>query len=133
MRDAPEDVLDPVHPALDTSGEEVDATFDLNASMKSDSEHITDTFCEEWVTHLKWDDRASLGLFLCFQLTALLGKGATEAAELAGMMIGKSDRTVREWRAKFFESGGEPPESKQGQYQRTGILWKNEDLNKKVA
>jgi hypothetical protein len=34
-----------------------------------------------------------------------LGKGETEAEELAGLTIGKSDKTVREWRDKFFESG----------------------------
>ena len=28
---------------------------------------------------------------------------------------------------------GEVPHSKQGQYQRTGVLWKNEDLNKKAS
>ena len=32
-----------------------------------------------------------------------------------------------------FESGGTIPESKQGQYQRTGVLWKNESFNKKAA
>ena len=39
-------------------------------------------------------------------------------------MIGKSDRTIRGWKAKFFEIG-EIPESKQGHY-------RNEDLNKKA-
>ena len=32
--------------------------------------------------------------FLCFQLSNTLQKGETEAAELAGQMIGKSDRTT---------------------------------------
>ena len=45
------------------------------------------------------EDRASLGFFLSFQLSTTLGKGETEAAELAGQMIGKSDRTL--------ESGGQ--------------------------
>ena len=63
------------------------------------------------------EDRASLGLFLTFQV---LGKGKTEAAELAGLMTGKSDKTIREWRDKFFKSGGDLPESKQGVYQRIG-------------
>ena len=60
----------------------------------------------------------------------MLGKGETEAAELAGMMIGKSDKTICKWRSNFFES--EVPHSKQGQYQGTCVLWKNEDLNKKA-
>ena len=39
-------------------------------------------------------------------------------------MIGKSDCTIRKWKAKFFETG-EIPESKEGHY-------RNEDLNKKA-
>ena len=62
-----------------------------------------------------------------------MGKGETEAAELAGLMTGKSDKTIREWRDKFFESGGDIPESKQGAYQRSGVLWMNETLNKKAS
>jgi hypothetical protein len=42
-------------------------------------------------------------LFLCFQLTTPLGKGATETAELTSMMIGKSDKTIREWRSKVVK------------------------------
>ena len=56
----------------------------------------------------------------------------TKAEELTGMMIGKSDRGVQEWRAHFSENG-EIPESKQGKYQRSGVLWVNEDLNKKAT
>ena len=51
-------------------------------------------------------------LFLCFQLTKHFELGETKAAELAGMMIEKSDKAVREWRADFNENG-EIPESKQ--------------------
>ena len=48
-------------------------------------------------------------------------------------MVGKSDRTVREWRSQFIANGGEVPESKQGQYRRSGVLWTNEDLNNKAT
>ena len=61
---------------------------------------------------------ASLGLFLTFQLKSVLGKGESETAELAGLMTGMSDKTIREWRDKFFESGGA--------YQRSGVVWTNE-------
>lgn len=114
--------------ALDTDNEELDPSFDLDSSLRSDTDHMVDAFCEEWITSLSWEDRASLGLL--FQLSAILGKGETEAAELAGQMIGKSDRTIREWKTKFFESGGEIPDSRQGHYQRTGVLWKDESLCK---
>ena len=70
--------------ALDTEDEDVDPSFDLDSNLKSDSDHIIDNFCEEWVTHLNHEDRVSLGLFLCFQLTSQLGKGKTELTEFAG-------------------------------------------------
>lgn len=119
--------------ALDTENEELDPTFDLDASMKSDSDHLIETFCEDFVMQLDNDDRIGLGIFLYFHLTTLLKKGETEAAELSGMMIGKSEKTIREWRNHFFENDGEIPSSKQGQYQRSGVLWSNEQLNKKSA
>ena len=46
--------------ALDTEDEAVDPTFDLDSSMKSDSDHIAETFCEEWMSaQLDRDDRLS--------------------------------------------------------------------------
>lgn len=119
--------------ALDTEDECVDPSFDLDESLKTDSGHLTETFCEEFVMHLAFEDRVGLGLFLYFQLTTLLDKGETDAAELAGMMVGKSDKTVREWRDHFFENDGEIPGSKQGHYQRSGVVWQNEELNKKAT
>ena len=119
--------------ALDTDDEAVDPTFDLDSSMKSDTDHIMESFCDDWISHLDKDDRVSLGIFLCFQLTKQLDIGDTKAAELSGIMIGKSDRTVREWRTQFFVNNGEIPESKQGKYQRSGILWTSEDLNRKAT
>lgn len=82
------------HDATDTENEEADPSFDLDSSMKSDSKHVVETFCEEWVTSLSWEDCASLGLFLSFQLKSVFQKGDTEAAEIAGMMTGKSDKTI---------------------------------------
>ena len=84
--------------ALDTEDEEKDPTFDLDSSLKADKDHITNAFCEDWATHLDRDDRVSLGLFLYFQLTKVLSMGELKAAEVAGMMIGKSKRTIRDWR-----------------------------------
>ena len=99
--------------ALDTDDEAVDPSFDLDSSMKSDVDHLEENFCEEWVSHLNGEDRVSLGLFLCFQLSKHFDLGETKAAELAGMMVGRSDKTVREWR-KYFLEEGEVPKSNQG-------------------
>ena len=38
--------------ALDTDNEDVDPSFDLDASMKSDSDHMIKSFCEDWISHL---------------------------------------------------------------------------------
>ena len=103
----------------------------IDSSIKSDIGHVKDTFCENWVGQFERDDLVSLGLYLTFQLSNLLQKKETEVGEIAGIMISKSDRTIWEWKAKFFETG-EIPESKQGHYRRTGVLWSNKDLNKKA-
>ena len=42
------------------------------------------------------------------------------------------ERSVRTWRSELIENNGEFPESKQGRYQRSGVLWSNEDLNEKA-
>ena len=59
--------------------------------------------------------------------------GETKAAELAALMINRSDKTVHEWRAHLIENSRDIPESKQGKYQRSGILWASEELNKKAT
>ena len=55
----------------------------VDASMKTDSEHMTERFGEDWIKHLERDDLVSLGLFLSFQLPSHLNLGETKAAELA--------------------------------------------------
>ena len=127
------DLLKLSHEAMDTDNEEEDPSFELNSSLKSDTHHLLDTFCEEWVTQLSREDRISLGIFLQYQLAVVLQKGETESAELAALMICKSDRSIREWKLQFLENDGKISGSKQGHYQRSGVLWQNEDLNKKAS
>ena len=119
--------------ALDTENEDIDPSFDFNSSLKEDDEHIVESFCENYVLQFNRDERVELGLFLCFQLEKHLGLGDTKAAELAGMMVGRCDKSVRAWRSQFYANGGELPENKQGKYQRTEILWSSEDLNRKAV
>ena len=45
-------------------------------------------------------------------------------------MIGKCEKTIRDWKSKYLENN-EIPSSKHGKYIRSGVLWTNEDLNKK--
>ena len=119
--------------ALDTEDEAVDPTFDLDSSMKSDTDHIAETICEEWVSQLDRDDRVALGLFLCSQMTRHLEIKETRAAELTGLMIGKSDKTICKWKKQFYDNDGVIPESQQGKYLQSGVLWSNKDLNKKAS
>ena len=56
-----------------------------------------------------------------------------QSAEMAAIMIGKSNRTVRQWRSDIVANDGDLPETKQGKYQMTGVLWQNEDLNKQAT
>ena len=83
---------------------------------------MVERFCEDWISHLDRDDRVSLGLFLSFQLANHLNLGETKAAEPASI----------KWRAHFFLNEGDIPESTQRKYQRSGIIWAREDLNKKA-
>lgn len=101
----------------DEDDEEADPSFDLDASMRSETDHQLESFCENWVLQLDRDDCMSLGIFLAFQLNKHLGQGETEAAELAGLMIGKSDQTVRQWTKDFMENDCQIPNSQQGHYQ----------------
>ena len=57
----------------------------------------------------------------------------TKAAEYAALMLNKSDRTVRRWRSGLIGNDGVLPESEHGKHQRTGVIWKDEDLNKKAT
>ena len=61
--------------ALNTDDEAADPSFNLDASLKEDTDHTMESFCENWVTHLTRDGRISLGLFLSFQLSKLLKYG----------------------------------------------------------
>ena len=51
---------------LDTDDESIDPTFDLDTSLRSDKDFMTEEFCDDWVLQLNHRDRVSLGLFLCF-------------------------------------------------------------------
>ena len=68
-------------------------------------------------------------MFLCHNITVHFNLNNTEAA----VMIDKSDRTVRQWRTDLIANDGILPGTKQGKYQRTGVLWYNETLNKKAT
>ena len=56
----------------------------------------------------------------------------TKAAEYAATMMKKSDWTARRWRCALIDDGV-LPELEQGRYQRSSVLWQNDELNKKAV
>ena len=104
-----------------------------SATSERSSQEILSQFCDEWLKVLDRDDKKSLALFLCYNLMSHFELNNTRAAEIAAEMVDKSDRTVRQWRTDLIANDGVLPETKQGKYHRTGVLWYNEELNQKVA
>ena len=66
------------------------------------SQQLFEQFSEEWVKTLDRDDKKSLAVFLCYNLALRFNMKETETAVMVGEMIGKSDRTVRQWRSDFL-------------------------------
>lgn len=86
----------PVWPSDDS-----DYSYDPEADVYVDAVAM-ETFLENWVLSLDRDDTISLGLFLLHHLTLTLRIPKTKAAEFTSMMLGKADRTIRQWNADFF-------------------------------
>jgi hypothetical protein len=94
---------------------------------------VMEAFVEGWVQALDHEDRKSLAVLLCFVLVKELSFTETNAAALTARVICKNEKTVRRWRTDLVSNGGAFSESNQGRYQRTGVLWANEELNKKAT
>ena len=90
-------------------------------------------YASEWVESLSRDDLFSLSILLWHLLVGILSFKIIDAAELIGRVLGRSDRTIREWRVTFNSNRGNFPDTLQGKYQRDGVLWQNEYLNKKAT
>ena len=110
----------------------VGATGSVETNTKS-SHEILGKFVEEWLQVLGKEDMQSVAMFLCYHLVSMFSFTETKAAEYAAQMLNKSDRTVRRWRSSLIENDGVFPESKHVKHQRTSVLWKDEDLNKKAT
>ena len=107
-----------------------DSVEDLNCSIDTEEKQaLAQEFIQDWVSALSRDDLLSLSVTLDHVLVRMCGVKKTEAAGIIGKVIDKSERTVREWRSIFYENDGSFPDSQQGCYQRTGVLWRVEELN----
>ena len=90
-------------------------------------------FLESLVEGLDHEDRKSVSMLLCFVLVKELSFTETRAAELTAKVLNENNETVRHWRTDLVANGGSISENKQGRYQRTRVLWANEDLTKKAS
>jgi len=57
------------------------------------------------VLQLDCDQMRSLGIFLSFQLEKQFNLESTKAVELAGLITGKSDKSIKARRSTFLETG----------------------------
>ena len=116
-----------------TGGEETTAETTAVHSTPRTSQDILGDFAEDWLETLDKDEIKSVSLFLCYHFVHAFSFTETKAAEYAASMMKKSDRTVRRWRSALIDNDGVLPESEQGRYQRSSVLWQNEELNKKAV
>ena len=115
-----------------TGGEETTAETTAVDSTPRTSQDILGDFAEDWLETLDKNEIKSISLFLCYHFVHAFCFIETKAAEYAASMIKKSDRTARRWRSELIDDVV-LPESEQGRYQRSGVLWQNEELNKKAV
>ena len=113
-----------------TGGEETTAETTVHSTQRTPQE-IRKDFAEDWLETLDKDEIKSISLFLCYHFMHAFSFTETKATECVASMVKKSDRTVRRWRSALINNDGVLPESEQGRYQRSGVLWQNEELNKK--
>lgn len=94
-------------------------------------EDILRNFSEQWKLSLDQEDTKALALFLCHILTSELKMSHSKAAEHTAKIIGRTDRTIRQWRSDLV-TYGEIRESRKGKYERPQVLWANKELNDKA-
>ena len=110
-----------------TGGEETTAETTVHFTQRTPQE----IFAEDWLETLDKDEIKSISLFLCYHFMHAFSFTETKLAECGTSMVKKSNRTVRRWRSALINNDGVLPESEQGRYQRSSVLWQNEELNKK--
>ncbi len=94
-------------------------------------EDILRNFSEQWKLTLDQEDTKALALFLCHIFTSELKMSHSKAAEHTAKVIGRTDRTIRQWRSDLV-TYGEIKESRKGKYERPQVLWANKELNDKA-
>ena len=115
-----------------TGGEETTAETTAVDSTPRTSQDILGDFAEDWLETLDKNDIKSISFFLCYHFVHAFSFIETKAAEYAASTMKKSDRTARRWRSTLIDDGV-LPELELWHYQRSGVLWQNEEQNKKAV
>lgn len=102
-------------------------------SSSVSEDNMYTAYIEDWANSLSRDDQMSLAITLHYALVEVNNLPSNKTADLIASFMGKSERTIREWKYSFIENGGSFPESQQGKYIREGILWQNEELNEAAS
>ena len=100
------------------------------ATTSKPSQQMLGKFVDEWMQVLDKEEVESVAMFLCYHLVGMFSFTETKSAEYAAKMLNKGERTVRRWRNEVVRNNGVMPESKHGRHQRSGVMWRNEELNK---
>lgn len=103
----------------------------INPTGNTTPDDILKKFAEQWKQTLDQEDLKSLALFLLHTFTTKLEMTQARAADHTAKIIGKTDRTIRQWRSDLI-TYGEIRESQKGKYTRPKVLWANKDLNDKA-
>ena len=114
-----------------TGGKETTAETTAVDSTPRTSQDILGDFAEDWLATLDKNEIKSISL-LCYHFVHAFSLIETKAAEYAASMMKKSDRTARRWRSTLIDDGV-LSELEQWRYQRSGVLWQNEEQNKKAV
>ena len=110
-----------------------DGSFDSKGeSDVSDIDDLIEVHARDWMDGLDRDDLMSLTIIL---LVSMLKKKITDISQLIAELTGKGEEncSTMEARAQFFTNKESFPDSFQGKYQRTGVLWHKEEMNKLVT
>ena len=128
--------LDISHPSL--SPPSLSSVSDQpSPSPPSSSSSVSDdmflSYIEDWASSLSRDDKQSLVITLHYALVEVNSFPSNKAADLIASLVGKTERTVRDWKYSFISNNGSFPETQQGKYRRQGVLWQKEELNETVT
>ena len=85
-----------------------------------------------WVQSRPMHDLQMLSL-LCYEIGMRdVGLNIGDSSKLAAQIVGRSARTVNEWRRNFIENEGEFPPDMRGKYARVSIMT-HEDCRVRVS